>query len=72
MVRPKAFAYNPETALTNTFQAAPQTGDGDARAAARQEFERLAQVLAGEGVTVCTVEDSALPAKPDAVFRTTG
>jgi hypothetical protein len=68
MVRPKAFAYNPETALTNTFQAAPQTGDGDARAAARQEFERLAQVLAGEGVTVCTVEDSALPAKPDAVF----
>jgi hypothetical protein len=68
MVRPSAFAYNPETALTNTFQAAPQPLEGDARAAARQEFERLAQALTSEGVTVCAVEDSALPAKPDAVF----
>ena len=68
MVRPTAFGYNPETAVTNTFQASPQQGDGDVPAAARAEFERLAQGLASEGVTVCTVEDSALPAKPDAVF----
>ena len=68
MVRPKAFGYNPETALTNTFQAPPQQGGGDIQAAARQEFERLAQALASEGITVCAVEDSALPAKPDAVF----
>jgi hypothetical protein len=68
MVRPSAFAYNPETALTNTFQAAPQPLESDVRAAARQEFERLAQALTSEGVTVCAVEDSALPAKPDAVF----
>jgi len=68
MVRPKAFAYNPETALTNTFQAPPQYCSGDSAAVARAEFERLAQALASEGVTVCTVEDSTLPAKPDAVF----
>jgi hypothetical protein len=68
MVRPKAFGYNPETAHTNTFQSPPQPGSGDAQAAARQEFERLAQALASEGVAVCAVEDSALPAKPDAVF----
>jgi len=68
MVRPKAFGYNPETAHTNTFQSPPQPGSGDAHAAARQEFERLAQALASEGVAVCAVEDSALPAKPDAVF----
>ena len=68
MVRPKAFGYNPETALTNTFQAAPPQGGGDSGAAARQEFERLAQAIASEGVAVCAVEDSALPAKPDAVF----
>jgi len=68
MVRPKAFGYNPETAHTNTFQSPPQPGSGDAHAAARQEFERLAQAIASEGVAVCAVEDSALPAKPDAVF----
>jgi hypothetical protein len=68
MVRPKAFGYNPETALTNTFQSPPQPGFGDACGAARQEFERLAQALASEGVAVCAVEDSELPAKPDAVF----
>jgi hypothetical protein len=68
MVRPKAFGYNPETAHTNTFQSPPQPGGRDARAAARQEFERLAQALVSEGVAVCAVEDSALPAKPDAVF----
>jgi len=68
MVRPEAFAYNPETALTNTFQAVPRAGEGDARAAARLEFDRLAGALTSEGVTVCTAEDSAVPAKPDAVF----
>ena len=68
MVRPKAFGYNPETALTNTFQSPPQPGSGDACTAARQEFERLAQALASEGVAVCAVEDSALPVKRDAVF----
>jgi hypothetical protein len=68
MVRPKAFGYNPETALTNTFQSPPPPGSGAAGAAAHQEFARLAQALASEGVAVCAVEDSALPVKPDAVF----
>src|SRR5262249_8540024 len=68
MVRPKAFGYNPEPALTNTFQSPAQPGSGDACSAARQEFERLAQALASEGVAVCAREDSTLPAKPDAVF----
>ena len=68
MVRPRAFGYNPETAPTNTFQSPAQPGSGDAHAAGRQEFEGLAQALASEGVTVCAVEDSTLPAKPDAVF----
>src|SRR6516164_2720862 len=68
MVRPKAFGYNAETALTNTFQSPPQQGSGAEHAVARQEFERFAQALTSEGVAVCAVEDSALPAKPDAVF----
>jgi hypothetical protein len=68
MVRPRAFGYNHETALTNTFQARPSQDDADAGARARQEFEQLARALTSEGVTVCSVEDSELPAKPDAVF----
>jgi hypothetical protein len=68
MVRPHAFGYNPETARTNTFQERQDPAVADAPARARQEFEQLARALTSEGVTVCAVEDSALPAKPDAVF----
>jgi len=74
MVRPAAFGFNPETAATNTFQkpdksaAATATASSVAPEAARREFEQLAQALASEGVSVCSVADSAAPAKPDAVF----
>ena len=68
MVRPRAFGYNPETALTNTFQRPREHADGDAAALARQECAQLARALESEGVTVCSAEDSALPVKPDAVF----
>jgi len=69
MVRPEAFGYNPETAATNTFQRPQDLGDAAAAAArARAEFERLAQALGSEGISVCAVEDTPHPAKPDAVF----
>jgi hypothetical protein len=68
MVRPKAFGYNRETAHTNRFQRLPPEGAGDACAPAREEFSVLARALASEGVTVCSLEDSARPVKPDAVF----
>lgn len=68
MVRPQAFGYNPETALTNTFQRPQEHADGDAGALARREWAQLVQALESEGVAVCTAEDSALPVKPDAVF----
>ena len=69
MIRPHAFGYNTETAATNTFQR-PQDAQtaADAGAQARAEFERLAQALSSEGISVCTVDDTAQPAKPDAVF----
>ncbi len=66
MIRPAAFDYNPETALTNKMQ---QPADGrDSQALARAEFDGLVQVLESEGIAVCVVEDTAEPAKPDAVF----
>ena len=67
MVRPRAFAYNPETAATNSFQN--PDGDGaDAAGRALAQFDGLARALAAEGVEVCVAADSAQPPKPDAVF----
>jgi hypothetical protein len=72
MIRPAAFAFNPDTARTNTFQQATALSGPDAAGevarAARAEFERLARALAGEGVSVAAVDDTAEPAKPDAIF----
>jgi hypothetical protein len=68
MVRPVAFGFNPETALTNTFQQPPADNAPAAGAAARAEFAQLVRALQSEGVTVCQVEDSCPPKKPDAVF----
>lgn len=69
MVRPQAFGYNAETAASNTFQEPPDPGSGaDSQARAREEFETLVRALTSEGVSVCAVEDSATPPKPDAVF----
>jgi hypothetical protein len=66
MVRPRHFAFNAETALTNRFQVAGGSGDTASQAVA--EFDAFAAALAGEGVTVCVAEDSDEPRKPDAVF----
>jgi hypothetical protein len=69
MVRPRAFGYNPETASTNRFQRpCDPAASQDAPAQARTEFERLVAALTSEGVTVCAVDDTLPPVKPDAVF----
>ena len=73
MIEPKSFGYNPDTARTNTFQRAESHGSSAATGApaaalAREEFGKLKQALISEGVGVCAVEDTAEPAKPDAVF----
>jgi hypothetical protein len=72
MIRPHAFGFNPDTARTNSFQHAAEP-DGSASAAAVQaqalaEFDQLARALESEGVTVCAIDDTAAPVKPDAVF----
>jgi hypothetical protein len=68
MVRPRAFGFNAETALTNTFQQPDGAGGAAAEVCALQEFEALARALSGEGIGVCVAEDTAQPPKPDAVF----
>lgn len=68
MVRPVAFGANPETAASNAFQdrhASDPVAVGDA---ARREFDAVAGRLDDAGVGVIVVEDSPVPATPDAVF----
>jgi hypothetical protein len=66
MIRPAAFDYNPETALTNKMQRPADRQDSSADA--RSEFDGLVRALESEGIAVCAVEDTPEPAKPDAVF----
>lgn len=68
MIRPAAFDYNPETARTNKMQSQSSGGSTPAAQLARAEFAQLAGALESEGVTVCAVDDTADPPKPDAVF----
>jgi hypothetical protein len=68
MVRPAAFGYNPETALTNTMQRPGTSEAGSAAVQARAELDAFAGALAQTGVVVCVAEDSPSPPKPDAVF----
>lgn len=69
MVRPANFAFNEETAANNAFQSRDGSMNAeDMRRKAVQEFDAFVRKLRDAGVDVIVVEDSALPAKPDAVF----
>jgi hypothetical protein len=68
MVKPVAFSYNPETAVTNHMQRPGDSGDPASNARARAEFAALVGALESEGIAVCVVEDTPAPAKPDAIF----
>ena len=69
MVRPARFGFNPETASSNSFQ---QTDDRYSREEialfAVQEFDDLVQALLAREIEVYVVQDTAEPAKTDAVF----
>ena len=67
MVRPAAFGANPETAASNAFQSTRAATEGD-REAARREFDAAVAALERAGVEVIVADDTAEPAKPDAVF----
>ena len=68
MVKPAAFGYNPETAFTNHMQRPGDGADPATNARARAEFSALVRALESEGIAMCVIEDTATPAKPDAVF----
>ena len=69
MVRPARFGYNQQTAVNNAFQEKPTEQNAtDIAQRAIEEFDGLVALLRAAGVHVEVVEDTAEPAKPDAVF----
>src|SRR5690242_1696998 len=69
MVRPASFGFNPETAATNTMQRRV-VDVSDPGVEARNELDRFVRALSSEGVSVCVIDDTPQPPKPDAVFPT--
>lgn len=67
MIRPKAFGYNTQTAKTNSFQR-PILDDENLLTQVQGEFDKMVDQLREKGVEVMVVEDTAEPAKPDAIF----
>jgi hypothetical protein len=67
MVRPVRFAHNAQTSDTNRFQHSSAQSEPTAELADAQ-FEQLSREIADSGVAVCSVDDTAEPVKPDAVF----
>jgi len=69
MVRPASFAWNPQTAASNTFQEASGASLGSVQqAAVLAEFDALANALQRAGVEVLMAADTPEPLKPDAIF----
>ena len=68
MVRPVRFAYNAQTALTNTFQNDATTYPEETQAKALVEFDDFVKILKANGVNVIQVFDTPEPHKPDSIF----
>jgi hypothetical protein len=77
MVRPARFAFNAQTAPSNSFQApraesngadATPFDDRDLQDLALRAFDALSERLQRAGVTVIVADDTEAPAKPDALF----
>ncbi|MBK7252039.1 MAG: amidinotransferase [Gammaproteobacteria bacterium] len=68
MVRPAAFGYNPQTAASNHLQIDARLAPAEAQARTRDEFDALVCALRGSGIEVFVAQDTAPPARPDAVF----
>jgi len=66
LVRPASFGFHREAAQTNAFACSNPTGDTVAQAL--KEFDGLAEALDRAGVEILILQDSAPPARPDAVF----
>ncbi len=68
MVRPRAFASNPETRDDNAFQTLANRSAAATSAAARDEHDKAVEQLRAAGVTVHVFDDEGERDTPDSVF----
>ena len=68
MVQPAAFGFNADTAASNALQRSSAADAATLNRIARAESAGLRRALESEGVRVLMAEDTASPAKPDALF----
>ncbi len=68
MIRPAAFGFNEETAADNYFQTNPGISAAVLQQKALEEFDNMVAMLRRHDIEVMVIEDTATPAKPDAVF----
>lgn len=68
MIRPAAFGFNEETAANNYFQNNPGLDEKSLQQKALKEFDNMVQTLRNHDVDVVVIDDTAEPAKPDAIF----
>lgn len=68
MIRPSSFAFNEQTAGSNSFQRQDEIQDIDVRNKAMSEFDDMVSLLTSVGIHVHVISDTEKPVKPDAVF----
>ncbi len=68
MIRPASFQFNNETAANNAFQTAGDYDSEAIKAKAIEEFDAMVALLRSKNITVEVIQDTAEPAKPDAIF----
>ncbi len=66
MIRPLHFAYNPQTAVNNSFQVPGEQAEVAGKAL--EEFDALVKKLRAHHIDVLVIEDSPEPHTPDAIF----
>ncbi len=69
MVRPASFQFNHETAVSNAFQKSLEglTAE-EIKQKAIEEFDAYVEKLRANKINVTVIQDTAEPAKPDAIF----
>lgn len=67
-IRPDHFAYDPESATSNVFQARPAIAAEKVRKKAMTEFDTFVRTLRSNGINVECFEETPTPVTPNAVF----
>lgn len=68
LIRPVAFSFNHETAPTNAFQKTTSLDPAKLLHEVQSEFDAMVAKLRTKKVNLLQIDDTAEPAKPDAVF----